>query len=100
MQMKLGGSALGAALGYMSGMQALIPVGAIVGWQIASFLSEKEIDGEKLIYGTPGENGSYPNYKRALPNSIKWTKASIVSRRLSKKKRLSMSITFASPINA
>ena len=100
MQTKLTGSALGAGIGYMSGIPALIPVGVFVGWQIASFLSEKEIDGEKIIYGSPGENSSYPNYKRILPNSLRWTKANSVKQRLSKKKRVSMSINSASPINA
>jgi len=86
MQIKLTGTVLGAGLGYLSGIQALIPLGAFIGWQLASFMSEKEIDGEKIAYGTPGDNGSYPNYKRILPNSIRWTKASIVKQRLSKKK--------------
>jgi hypothetical protein len=86
MQTKLTGSALGAGLGYMSGIPALIPIGAIVGWQIASFMSEKEIDGEKIVYGTAGENSSYPNYKRTLPNSIRWTKANTVKQRLTRKK--------------
>ena len=70
MQLKLTGTVLGAGLGYLSGIQALIPLGAFIGWQLASFMSEKEIDGEKIAYGTPGDNGSYPNYKRILPNSI------------------------------
>ena len=89
MQLKLSGSALGIGLGYMSGMQALVPVGAIVGWQLASFFSEKELDGEKIAYGTPGDNGSLPNYRRILPNSIRWTKASTVKQRLSKRKKQS-----------
>jgi len=59
MQLKLTGTALGAGLGYLSGIPILIPLGGFLGWQIASFFSEKEIDGEKIIYGTPGENGSY-----------------------------------------
>lgn len=88
MQIKLIGTVVGAGLGYLSGIQALIPLGALLGWQLASFMSEKEIDGEKIAYGTPGDNGSYPNYKRILPNSIRWTKASIVKQRLSKKKTI------------
>ena len=86
MQIKLTGLALGAGLSYMSAIPAFIPLGALLGWQLASFWSEKEIDGEKIIDGTPGENGSYPNYLRALPNSIRWTKANSVRQRLSKKK--------------
>jgi len=87
MQLKLTGSALAAGLGYLSGIQALIPVGAIVGWQLASLFSEKELDGEKIAYGTPGDNGSLPNYRRILPSSIRWTKASTVKQRLSKCKK-------------
>ena len=86
MQLKLTGTALGAGLGYLSGIPPLIPAGAFIGWQLASFLSEKEIDGEKIAYGTPGDNGSYPNYKRTLPNSIRWTKSSVVKNRLRAKK--------------
>jgi hypothetical protein len=42
MQTKLTGSVLGAGLGYLSDMPLLIPIGGFLGWQVASFLSEKE----------------------------------------------------------
>ena len=86
MELKLLGLGLGALVGYISGMMFLIPITMLVGWEIASFLSEKEIDGEKISYGTPGDNGSFPNYKRTLANSIRWTKASTVMQRFSSKK--------------
>ena len=85
MQIKLFGMMLGMFVAYYFGYLLLLPIGAILGWQIASLLPEKEVDGEKIIYGVPSDNGSYTNYKRTLPNSIKWTKANNVFSKFSSK---------------
>lgn len=87
MYMKLSGVALGFFLGSISGSQPLILLSMVLGWQLGGYFSEKEIEGEKIAHGSPAENGSFLNYKRVLANSIKWSKSSLVMRRLSQKKK-------------
>lgn len=80
------GLAIGGFLGYKSDYASLIILGMIFGWFIGSLLEEDEVDGEKIIYGMPSSNSSYPNFKRSLPNSIRWTRASTVLERFSRAK--------------
>jgi len=87
MLVKLGG----LGIGYMIGTQidiAIVPyITALLGYQIFSLGDDKEIDGEKKISTYPPDNGSYPNLKKLHGNSIKWTKATYLLKKYTKKKK-------------
>jgi hypothetical protein len=86
MNLKLPMAIMAFFMGKLSGVPFLSAILAVVGYEAGALISDKEVDGEKVIKGIPSENSSFPNFRRALPNSIKWTSASSILLRMSRKK--------------